>query len=226
MLEQMIAGNGFPKVVVENDHCRVFQMMGGTGDGSMTQYDLYPGITLMYNDFHMEDYDSDLTITGDLLCIDYCRQGRMEYPAGPDAYSYVEAGDLKLDRRLEHRGHFVFPLSHYHGITVGLELPRAAQALAEWVRDFPVRQILLRPPPQGTPRGPFAGSYLPGALCRTGTDQAPLFPHQDAGTAPLSGCPGTARGVGEALLLQDAGGENESDSPPADRGSGASLHHH
>ena len=144
MLEQMIAGNGFPKVVVENDHCRVFQMMGGTGDGSMTQYDLYPGITLMYNDFHMEDYDSDLTITGDLLCIDYCRQGRMEYPAGPDAYSYVEAGDLKLDRRLEHRGHFVFPLSHYHGITVGLELPRAAQALAEWVRDFPVDLYRLR----------------------------------------------------------------------------------
>ena len=144
MLEQMIAGNGFPKVVVENDHCRVFQMMGGTGDGSMTQYDLYPGITLMYNDFHMEDYDSDLTITGDLLCIDYCRQGRMECPAGPDAYSYVEAGDLKLDRRLEHRGHFVFPLSHYHGITVGLELPRAAQALAEWVRDFPVDLYRLR----------------------------------------------------------------------------------
>ena len=78
MLEQMIAGNGFPKVVVENDHCRVVQMMGGNGDGSMTQYDLYPGITLMYNDFHMEDYDSDLTITGDLLCIDYCRQGRID----------------------------------------------------------------------------------------------------------------------------------------------------
>ena len=28
MLEQMIAGNGFPKVVVENDHCRVFQIHG------------------------------------------------------------------------------------------------------------------------------------------------------------------------------------------------------
>ena len=71
----------------------------------------------MYNDFHMEDYDSDLTITGDLLCIDYCRQGRMEYPAGPDAYSYVEAGDLKLDRRLEHRGTLFspLPLSRDHG---------------------------------------------------------------------------------------------------------------
>ena len=64
----------------------------------MTQYDLFPGVSLMYNDFHMESYDSAFRTTEDLLCIDYCRQGRMEYPAGPDAYSYVEAGDLKLDR--------------------------------------------------------------------------------------------------------------------------------
>ena len=77
MLEQMIAGNGFPKVVVENDHCRVFQMMGGTGDGSMTQYDLYPGITLMYNDFHMEGYDSRLHTDQDLLCIDYSLRPRL-----------------------------------------------------------------------------------------------------------------------------------------------------
>ena len=87
----------------------------------MTQYDLFPGVYLMYNDFHMEGYDSAFHTTEDMLCIDYCRQGRMEYPAGPDAYSYVEAGDLKLDRRLEHQGHFTFPLSHYHGITFFLE---------------------------------------------------------------------------------------------------------
>lgn len=83
-------------------------------------------------------YDSAFRTTEDLLCIDYCRQGRMEYPAGPDAYSYVEAGDLKLDRRLEHQGHFTFPLAHYHGITVGFALPQAAQSLKEWIREFPV----------------------------------------------------------------------------------------
>ena len=103
----------------------------------MTQYDLFPGVSLMYNDFHMESYDSAFRTTEDLLCIDYCRQGRMEYPAGPDAYSYVEAGDLKLDRRLEHQGHFTFPLAHYHGITVGFALPQAAQSLKEWIREFP-----------------------------------------------------------------------------------------
>ena len=98
----------------------------------------------MYNDFHMESYDSVFRTTEDMLCIDYCRQGRMEYPAGPDTYSYVEARDLKLDRRLEHQGHFTFPLSHYHGITIGFTLPLAAQSLKEWVRKFPVDLVRLQ----------------------------------------------------------------------------------
>ena len=138
MLERMMADNGYPVPVVEHDGCRVFQIHDETGEGSMTQYDLFPGVSLMYNDFHMESCESEFYTTEDLLCIDYCRQGRIEYPAEPDAYSYVEAGDLKLDRRLEHRGHFTFPLSHYHGITIGLILPQAAESLTEWVREFPV----------------------------------------------------------------------------------------
>lgn len=112
MLDRMMADSGFPGPVAESEGCRVFQFHSETGEGSMTQYDLFPGVYLMYNDFHMEGYDSAFHATEDMLCIDYCRQGRMEYPAGPDTYSYVEAGDLKLDRRLEHQGHFTFPLSH------------------------------------------------------------------------------------------------------------------
>ena len=48
----------------------------------------------------------------------------MEYPAGPDAYSYVEAGDLKLDRRLEHQGHFTFLLPTITGSPLALRSPR------------------------------------------------------------------------------------------------------
>ena len=144
MLERIMADNGIPSPVAESGGCRVFQFHSDTGEGIMTQYDLFPGVYLMYNDFHMESYDSVFRTTEDMLCIDYCRQGRMEYPAGPDAYSYVEAGDLKLDRRLEHQGHFTFPLSHYHGITIGFTLPLAAQSLKEWVREFPVDLVRLQ----------------------------------------------------------------------------------
>ena len=144
MLERIMADNGFPSPVAESGGCRVFQFHSETGEGIMTQYDLFPSVYLMYNDFHMESYDSVFRTTEDMLCIDYCRQGRMEYPAGPDSYSYVEAGDLKLDRRLEHQGHFTFPLSHYHGITIGFTLPLAAQSLKEWMREFPVDLVRLQ----------------------------------------------------------------------------------
>ncbi|MFQ7749861.1 MAG: helix-turn-helix domain-containing protein [Eubacteriales bacterium] len=219
MLEQMIAGNGFPKVVVENDHCRVFQMMGGTGDGSMTQYDLYPGITLMYNDFHMEDYDSDLTITGDLLCIDYCRQGRMEYPAGPDAYSYVEAGDLKLDRRLEHRGTLSFHFPTITGSRWGWSRPgspgpgRMGAGLSGDL--YRLRDKYCSGPTPRYSTGPLRWIISSRSSMPYRTDQL-SFPHQDAGTAPhldALNCPRSRR----SPISQDAGGENESDSPPADR---------
>ena len=85
MLAQVMEGNGVPTPLVEGGDCRVFQFHSNTGEGIMTQYDLFPGVSLMYNDFHMESYDSVFHTTEDLLCIDYCRQGRMEYPAGPDA---------------------------------------------------------------------------------------------------------------------------------------------
>ena len=84
----------------------------------MTVYEVFPGTTILYNDFHMAYCDSSFETRQDLLCIDYCREGRMEYAVGDDAFSYVEAGDLKVDRRLKHKGYFSLPLSHYHGISM------------------------------------------------------------------------------------------------------------
>ena len=92
----------------------------------------------------MRYYDSEFRPGRDLLCIDHCREGRLEYPAKGDAYSYVEAGDLKLDRRLTHTGHFEFPLSHYHGVMVSFDLDTACQSLPQEMRDFPVNLRSLR----------------------------------------------------------------------------------
>lgn len=79
-----------------------------------------------------------------MLCIDHCREGRLEYPATHNAFSYVEAGDLKLDRRLTHTGKFEMPLSHYHGAMVALDMDIAGKNLPLEVKDFPVDILALQ----------------------------------------------------------------------------------
>ena len=141
----------------------------------MTQYDLFPGVYLMYNDFHMESYDSVFRTTEDMLCIDYCRQGRMEYPAGPDTYSYVEAGDLKLDRRLEHQATLPFRSPTTTVLPSGSPclLPPSPEGVGAGVPSgsgAASGEVLRRPPPQGDPRGTLGGPHLSGALRGAGAD--------------------------------------------------------
>lgn len=121
-----------------NDGCGMYQFRNETGEGTITIYEVFPGVTLAYNDFHMRYYDSSFKPEGNLLCIDHCREGRLEYAAGNDSYSYVEAGDLKIDRRLTHTGRFEMPLSHYHGAMISFDMKVACRSLHEQVRDFPV----------------------------------------------------------------------------------------
>ena len=86
----------------------------------------------------MQYYDSHFHPERDVFCIDHCREGRLEYPAKNDAYSYVEAGDLKMDRRLSHTGHFEMPLAHYHGAMVSIDMELACRFLPLEIKDFPV----------------------------------------------------------------------------------------
>lgn len=124
--------------LAESDGCSVYQFRNETGEGTMTLYEVFPGVTLAYNDFHMQYYNSCFKPERDMFCIDHCREGRLEYPAAQNAFSYVEAGDLKLDRRLKHTGLFEMPLSHYHGATVAFDMDIASQNLSLYVKDFPV----------------------------------------------------------------------------------------
>lgn len=124
--------------VAESGGCAVYQVKNETGEGTITMYEVFPGVTLSYNDFHMKQCESDFSPKRDIFCIDHCREGRLEYTSKENAYSYVEAGDLKLDRRLTHTGHFEMPLSHYHGAMVSFDMEVVTASLPGEIRDFPV----------------------------------------------------------------------------------------
>lgn len=130
--------------LAKSDGCSVYQFSNKTGEGTITIYEIFPGVTLAYNDFHMQYYNSEFKPERHMLCIDHCREGRLEYPAAHNAFSYVEAGDLKLDRRLTHTGKFEMPLSHYHGAMVALDMDIAGKNLPLEVKDFPVDILALQ----------------------------------------------------------------------------------
>lgn len=125
-------------LLAQSNGCSVYQFSNETGEGTMTCYEVFPGAMLSFNDFHMAYFESEYVPGRDIFAIDHCREGRMEYLAAENAYAYVEAGDMKMDRRLTHTGRFVFPASHYHGLTVVFDMSQAVAALGEEVKDFPV----------------------------------------------------------------------------------------
>ena len=124
--------------LVESDDCKVMRLSDNSGEGMMTLYHVFPGVFLMYNDFHMKECISGFQTDMDLLCIDHCREGRIEQEVGQNAFSYLEAGDLRVDRRIHHSGKVEFPLSHYHGISIGFQMETAAKEIPASMKDFSV----------------------------------------------------------------------------------------
>lgn len=134
--------NGF--LLAQSDGCSVYQFRNDTGDGTMTCYEVFPGAMLSFNDFHVAHFDSAYVPGRNMFVIDHCREGKMEYLAAENAYAYVGAGDIKMDRRLTHTGRFIFPSNHYHGLTIAFDMEIAASALSKEVKDFPIDLTALQ----------------------------------------------------------------------------------
>lgn len=139
-------------LLAETEDSLVVRLDSDSGEGMMTFYRVFPGVLLTYNDFHMKDYQSEFQAGTDLFCIDHCREGRIEheipgwtgYASEDNLFSYLAAGDLRLDRRLRHNGHMVFPLCHYHGLSITFLMDEAARTIAHTLPDFSVDLCALR----------------------------------------------------------------------------------
>lgn len=126
-------------LLAQSDGCAVWQFRNETGDGTMTAYEVFPGVMLSVNDFHMGRFESSYVADRRLFAIDHCREGRMEYTPGDNMLAYTEAGDMKLDLRMQHTGTFIFSSHHYHGLTIAFDRDIVDCSLPLEIRDFPVR---------------------------------------------------------------------------------------
>lgn len=124
--------------LVENEVSSVVQVKNDTGDGLMSSYVVFPGVSLLFNDFHMVQCESNFQADCTMFCIDHCREGRIEQEISNGAYIYLGAGDLYIDRRKNCGRQVAFPLGHYHGISLSLIAGQAEDGIRSYVKDFPV----------------------------------------------------------------------------------------
>lgn len=132
-------GSNVHEIAAEGE-CRVLRIDDESGEGFMTMYRVFDGIYLMYNDFHMNHCVSEYQNADTVLCIDHCREGRIEHENFLSERYYMEAGDLRIDRHVNHEGKFELPLSHYHGITIGFMHGSAQESLR---REMPFLTVDL-----------------------------------------------------------------------------------
>ncbi|MBQ8604012.1 MAG: helix-turn-helix transcriptional regulator [Oscillospiraceae bacterium] len=114
-------------------------MMTEKGDIRQTKYCVFPGINLFYNDIHISNsYGKAKQGLDNIFEINHCREGRLECHVG-DEYFYISPGDISMhlihsvDRRES------FPTSHYHGVTVQIDLNKCPASLTEFLPDINVK---------------------------------------------------------------------------------------
>lgn len=71
------------RLLARNDGCAVWQFRNESGDGTMTVYDVFPGVMLSFNDFHMARYESAYVAGRPLLAIDTAGRGAWNTPPAP-----------------------------------------------------------------------------------------------------------------------------------------------
>lgn len=122
----------------------VYRFTSESGYGQIRHRLVLPGVDIMYNDYRMASCTSDMRSSGSLFVLDWCREGRLEYRTAGGSRGFFEAGDLSIDRRDGHAGTFEFPLGHYVGVSIGIDLGLIALEQPEVARAMPVDLAALQ----------------------------------------------------------------------------------
>lgn len=132
------------RLVCSDDVCSVYNLTSPSGEGIMTCYDVFPGVFLQYNDFHMESLNFNFTYNNPLFCIDHCREGRIEWEQPDGRYYYLGAGDMQIGTRCRNSTYFSSPLRHYHGITTAFSLDEANDSLKKLLEgvDIDIHKLI------------------------------------------------------------------------------------
>lgn len=122
------------------DGATTYSFLDDNGDSQMKVYNLSPGIKLTHHSVHTDRSYLGTAKKGNVIEIHHCREGRMEC-SYEDGYLYLMPGDLAIEIVERDTKEFVFPLRHYHGITISINTDIAPKCFSCFLKDVNVQPL-------------------------------------------------------------------------------------
>lgn len=132
------------KTAKKNDQCTIYQFTGESGRGTITSYEVFPGIELTYNDFNMGDCFNNRYLKNDVMEINHCSQGRFETELENGDFIYLKEGDFSVNMLGSRIKNSCFPLERYYGISVIVDLEAAKTFSNQLMQDVAIDLYELR----------------------------------------------------------------------------------
>lgn len=119
------------------------QVVRDDGRYVMTTYCVFPGIEFTFVEAHgRQIVHEGMGKTGDVLEIIYCREGRSEFSLN-DEFVFLSSGDLMVVSANAISPVVSFPLKHYHGLTIRIDLDQTPHCLSCFLEDVRVQPRAL-----------------------------------------------------------------------------------
>jgi AraC-like DNA-binding protein len=129
----------------QRDGVSVYQLENDTGNGIVTIYDVFPGIRLFYADLHLSEIANSGPVSqgAEILEINHCREGRFECELIKGEFAYMGEGDLSANLMSAKLSSSRFPLKHYHGVSIVIDISEASVSMEELTSALGIRSINL-----------------------------------------------------------------------------------
>ena len=139
-------------ITTRDNECVIYRIRDDSGDSVLTRFEVYPGIALIYNDVHT-DYISIKELVGyeNILEINHCREGRIEFESSEGECLYVKKGDMAINMKAGVKSYSYFPQSHYHGVTIEIDFDKIEKNQNRTIGAEKTKAI--------KPFGPFPGRH-------------------------------------------------------------------
>ena len=131
------------KEIIQSSHKKEYCYSNETGDAILTVYTIFPGIQVVYNSVHTDCFDLSISSKeGNFIEIHHCQEGRMEQEFGNDFF-YLMPGDLSMAKRSQMVQTYRFPLQHYHGITIAIDVDIAPKCFSVFMEDIKIQPSVI-----------------------------------------------------------------------------------